>query len=503
MDTFIVIVTKYLFILLMLFYTWESFSALIHTKRYQAAGIFQRQNAIIFVTYILGIVTIFMNQKDTTDVNVIILGGLQMCFLIVVLGIFPIIYPNINKGILSNMCMLLTIGFIILARLSFEKSVKQFIIVAVVTMLSLIVPYLMSRFNMWKSLTWIYCFVGLGLLVAVLVVGTLSRGAKLYIKISGFTFQPSEFVKILFVFFVAASLQKSTDFKNVLITTAIAAAGMLSKSAEFGHLVLSAVLAGLYVIVLVISTDLGSALIFFMMYLFMVYVGTKKVRYLFIGMAGISTASVIAYKLFSHVQVRVLVWKNPFAADIINNSGYQVSQSLFALGSGGLMGTGLYQGYPNKIPIVDNDFVFSAIGEEFGAIFGILLILVCLSCFISFLNTAMEQNSMFNRLVCVGLGVGYAIQIILTVGGAINMIPSTGVTLPLISSGGSSILSTLIVFAIIQGLAIVGTANMNSVRRKVPTEGTGNVTTRTTSNVKGLRKTQEIQVGTKRKTKIK
>ena len=183
----------------MLFYTWESFSALIHTKRYQAAGIFQRQNAIIFVTYILGIVTIFMNQKDTTDVNVIILGGLQMCFLIVVLGIFPIIYPNINKGILSNMCMLLTIGFIILARLSFEKSVKQFIIVAVVTMLSLIVPYLMSRFNMWKSLTWIYCFVGLGLLVAVLVVGTLSRGAKLYIKISGFTFQPSEFVKIIFV----------------------------------------------------------------------------------------------------------------------------------------------------------------------------------------------------------------------------------------------------------------------------------------------------------------
>ena len=231
MDTFIVIVTKYLFILLMLFYTWESFSALIHTKRYQAAGIFQRQNAIIFVTYILGIVTIFMNQKDTTDVNVIILGGLQMCFLIVVLGIFPIIYPNINKGILSNMCMLLTIGFIILARLSFEKSVKQFIIVAVVTMLSLIVPYLMSRFNMWKSLTWIYCFVGLGLLVAVLVVGTLSRGAKLYIKISGFTFQPSEFVKIIFVFFIA---------------------GMLSKSAEFGHLILSAVFAGLYVIVLVI-----------------------------------------------------------------------------------------------------------------------------------------------------------------------------------------------------------------------------------------------------------
>ena len=470
MDTFIVIVTKYLFILLMLFYTWESFSALIHTKRYQAAGIFQRQNAIIFVTYILGIVTIFMNQKDTTDVNVIILGGLQMCFLIVVLGIFPIIYPNINKGILSNMCMLLTIGFIILARLSFEKSVKQFIIVAVVTMLSLIVPYLMSRFNMWKSLTWIYCFVGLGLLVAVLVVGTLSRGAKLYIKISGFTFQPSEFVKIIFVFFIA---------------------GMLSKSAEFGHLILSAVFAGLYVIVLVISTDLGSALIFFMIYVFMIYVGTRKVGYIFICFAGLSIASVFAYKVFAHVRVRVSVWLNPWADP--GDTGFQVTQSLFALGNGGLTGTGLYQGRPKDVPVVDQDFIFSAIGEELGAIFAILLLLLCLTCFVAFLNTAMQQISLFNKLVCIGLGMQYAVQIIVTVGGAINMIPSTGVTFPLLSYGGSSILSTLIVFAIIQGLAIVGTAQ-KSTRRRVTEKGARHVKERRTQEIQGLDRTQEIKI---------
>lgn len=482
MDTFIIIVTKYLFILLMLFYTWESFSALRKRNPYQASGIFQRQNAIIFVTYILGIVTIFMNQDDTSQVAVIILGGVQMCYLIVVLGVFPIIYPNINKAVLSNMCMLLTIGFIILARLSFEKSIKQFIIVAIVTMASLIVPYLMSRFELWKYLTWVYCFVGLGLLAVVLVLGAITNGAKLSINIAGFTFQPSEFVKIIFVFFIA---------------------GMLSKSTKFSHIVLSAVFAGLYVIVLVLSTDLGSALIFFMMYLFMVYVGTRKVRYLVIGMAGISAASVIAYKLFYHVQVRVMVWQNPFAEEIVNVEGYQVSQSLFALGSGGLTGTGLYQGYPNKIPIVDNDFIFSAIGEEFGAIFGILLILVCLSCFIAFLKTAMAQISVFNKLVCVGLGVGYAIQVILTVGGAIKMIPSTGVTLPLISSGGSSILSTLIVFAILQGLAIVGTTNQKSVRRRVPMEGTKNVAKRNTARIREVEKTQQIELGTQRKTKYK
>ena len=448
MGTFIAVVTKYLFILLMLFYTWESFSALRHKRAEDKSGIFQRQNAIIFITYILGIVTVFLNQQDTSEVSVIVLGGAQLCYLIVVIGVFPIIYPNINKAILSNMCMLLTIGFIILARLGFEKSVTQFIIVSIVTMLSLIVPFLMSRFEMWKNLTWVYCFAGLALLIGVMVLGPIANGAKLYIKFSGFTFQPSEFVKIIFVFY---------------------AAGVLAKSAEFGHLVLSTVFAGIYVIVLVLSTDLGSALIFFMMYLFMVYVATKKVIYLLIGAAGISGAAVVAYQLFHHVQVRVLAWQNPFAPDIINGDGYQVAQSLFALGNGGLSGTGLYQGYPNKIPIVENDFIFSAIGEEFGAIFAALLILVCLSCFIEFLSTAMAQVSLFNKLVCVGLGVGYAIQVILTVGGAIKMIPSTGVTLPLISSGGSSILSTLIVFAIIQGLAIVGTNNKVKVNRKVPT----------------------------------
>jgi cell division protein FtsW len=480
MDTFLIIVTKYLFILLMLFYTWECFSALKCHNPYKASGIFQRQNGVIFLTYILGIVTIYLNQTDTTDVNVIILGGAQMCYLIVVLGIFPIIYPNINKAILSNMCMLLTIGFIILARLDFEGSIKQFIIVAIVTMASLIVPYLMSRFEMWKSLTWVYCIAGLILLGIVLVLGITSRGAKLSINLAGFTFQPSEFVKIIFVFFIAGMLSKSTEFKQIL---------------------LSAVLAAVHVIVLVLSKDLGSALIFFMVYAFMVYVGTRKSRYILIGFAGMAVASVAAYKLFTHVQTRVLAWKDPWS--IIDDGGYQITQSLFALANGGFTGTGLYQGRPTDIPVAKKDFIFSAIGEEFGSIFAMLLILVCLSCFMAFLITAMEQRSLFNKLVCVGLGVQYAVQVILTIGGALKMIPSTGVTLPLVSYGGSSILSTLIVFSIIQGLAIVGTASKKPVKRKTPVEGTGNVTTRNTARVKKIEHTQEIKIGAQGKKKNK
>ena len=152
-----------------------------------------------------------------------------------------------------------------------------------------------------------------------------------------------------------------------------------------------------------------------------------------------------------------------------------------------------YHGQPKDIPVVDQDFIFSAIGEEFGAIFAILLILLCLTCFIAFLNTAMQQISMFNKLGCVGLGIQYAVQIIVTVGGAIKMIPSTGVTFPLLSYGGSSILSTLIVFAIIQGLAIVGTTK-HPVKRKVPQKGAKHVKERNTQEIRKIEDTQEIKI---------
>ena len=436
METYLITVSKYLFIALMLFYTWECFSALRSKNPIKQAGIYQRQNGIIFLVYIIGMAMVFMFEKDVPQINVIILAGAQLCFLIIVLGVFPVIYTNINKAILSNMCMLLTIGFIILARLDYQGSITQFIIVAIVSLLSLIVPYMMQKEDFLKKLTWLYCLVGAALLLIVLGLGVISRGAKLSMEIGGFTFQPSEFVKILFVFFMAGFLAKSTEFKHVII---------------------SAIMAAIFVGLLVLSTDLGSALIFFMTYLFMLYVATKKARYLWLGIGAMSFASFVAYFLFSHVQTRVEAWLDPWS--IIDGKGYQITQSLFALANGGFTGTGLYQGQPTDIPVVKKDFVFSAIGEEFGGIFACLLILVCLSCFIAFLISAMKQLSLFNRLICVGLGIQYAVQVILTVGGAIKMIPSTGVTLPLVSYGGSSILSTLFVFAIIQGLAIVGTNN--------------------------------------------
>ena len=242
METLYVTAAKYIFVLLMAVYTWECFSALKTRKERKTARIFHRQNAIIFIVYVLGISVVYLKNPSNFTV---ILAGAQLCYLVIVLGIFPIIYSNISRAVLSNMCMLLSIGFIMLARLNFETSVRQFIIVAVVTMASLIVPFLMSKFQLWKYLTWVYCFVGIAALIAVLFLGDEDYGAKLAIEIGNFKFQPSEFVKIIFVFFLAGYLAEHNKFKDVCI---------------------SAVLAAIYVLILVASTDLGSALIFFMIY---------------------------------------------------------------------------------------------------------------------------------------------------------------------------------------------------------------------------------------------
>ena len=185
----------------------------------------------------------------------------------------------------------------------------------------------------------------------------------------------------------------------------------------------------------------------------MLYVSTHQPLYILAGLGAGSIAAVLAYYLFNHVRVRVLVWQDPLAS--YQNGGYQVAQSLFAIGTGSWFGTGLYQGKADAIPVADEDFIFSAISEEMGLIFALCMILICLSCYIMFLNIAMQLRNQFYKLIALGLGTCYIFQTFITIGGVTKFIPSTGVTLPLVSYGGSSVLSTLIMFAIIQGLYIL------------------------------------------------
>ncbi|MBQ8518563.1 MAG: FtsW/RodA/SpoVE family cell cycle protein [Agathobacter sp.] len=451
MASVVIQVAKYIILFLFLGYVFGAFYVFRYGKQPEKQKIiYTIQKVFLFAIHGLGFLCLYLKDGNTELVGFYLM---QVVLLGVIFMFYHFMYKRCSVLLLNNMCMLLVIGMIIQTRLSFDKAFRQFIFIAIGSVIMLIIPLFLQKGSLFRKFSALYFGVGITLLAVVVAIGATSYGAKLTISIGGFSFQPSEFVKIIFVFFVAAMLYKGADFKRVFLTSCLSA---------------------VYVLLLVASKDLGGALLYFMAYLIMIYVASKKVLYLGAGFAGIAGACVAGYQLFSHVRTRFFVWMNPTAD--IDNQGYQICQSLFGIGTGGWFGLGIGEGIPKKIPIVDKDFIFSAISEEFGAVFAIGLILLCVSCFFMVIHVSMQMKDKFYKLVAVGLAVLYATQVILTIGGAIKFIPSTGVTLPLVSYGGSSMLSTLIMFGIVQGLYMRKAAAQSNSKKneKKPAEKESN-----------------------------
>ena len=440
MVNIIVELSKYLMIFMIAIYTFECFAVFNFSDEGTKKGIMRRQNVLMFMMHFLAFLAMYLQTEEKKMLG---FYGMQVVLFMAVILLYTKIYPRVSRLVVNNMCMLLAIGFIMITRLSYDLAVKQFVIAAGSVALSLVVPVIIRKMKVLSEWKKFYAIAGVVMLAVVIVVGRVTGGAMLNIKVAGFTLQPSELVKIIFVFFVAASLQKDRSFKNVVITTCVAA---------------------MHVLILVLSKDLGAALIIFAVYLTMLYVATAQPLYVLAGVGAGSAASVLAYYLFNHVRVRVIVWKDPFA--VYQNGGQQVAQSLMAIGTGSWFGMGLMQGAANKIPVAESDFIFAAIAEEMGLIFALCLILICVSVYIMFLNIAMQLHDQFYKLVALGLGTCYIFQVFLTIGGVTKFIPSTGVTLPLVSYGGSSVLSTVIMFAIIQGLYILREDEEDDIERK-------------------------------------
>ena len=445
MVNIVIEVSKYLLILLIAAYTYWNFSYFRFRDPWQQGRVCVRQNVAMFLLHFVAYAVLFLKSEDE---RVILFYLAQVVFLAVYLGLYKVFYPLRSRLLVNNMCMLLCIGFVILTRLDFDKAIRQFVIVAVSALITWIIPFILERVWQLANIPWVYGFAGLALLIVVWIIGNNSFGAQLSVNIAGIAFQPSEFVKILFVFFIASMLYKSTDLKQLAITSGVSA---------------------VFVLILVASNDLGGALLYFFTYLVMIYVATKKFYIFAGGLAFVGLGMYAGYHLFSHVKNRIVAWLDPLS--VIDKAGYQVCQSLFAIGTGGLFGFGLGQGLPNKIPIVSKDFIIAAISEEMGGIFAVCLIMVCVSCFLMIFNLSMQMKDAFYKYVALGLGSVYALQVLLTVGGSTKFIPMTGVTLPLVSYGGSSLLSTMIIFGMIQGMYIMQAApekrrNIDDKRRK-------------------------------------
>lgn len=440
MVNIIVEVSKYLMIILITMYSFLCFSIFGYVDPDKKKSLLLRQNILMFMIQLVAYMVMYL---ETEDVRLLAFYLMQVVLFAATIILYTNIYPRVSRLVVNNMCMLLCIGMIMLTRLDYSTAMKQFVIAAGSIAMSLVVPVIIRKFRLLSEWKKFYAIIGIVSLAAVIVVGKVSNGAMLGFTIAGINIQPSELVKIVFVFFVASSFKESLEFKNIVITTALAA---------------------FHVLILVASKDLGAALIIFVVYLAMLYVATRQPLYVVAGLGAGSVASVVAYKLFNHVRVRVLAWRDPFAA--YDSGGYQIAQSLFAIATGSWFGMGLYQGSPETIPVVETDLIFSAIAEEMGLIFALCIILICVSCYVMFLNISMQLHSLFYKLVALGLGTCYIFQVFLTIGGVTKFIPHTGVTLPLVSYGGSSLVSTVIMFAIIQGLYILREDEEEKIERK-------------------------------------
>ena len=429
MELIIAELSRYIIVILFALYTFYSYRAFIGRAAGNNEGVFRAQRVLIVMLHLVCSAVILVEEKE---IKYVVLWALELFFFLFFTKIYQVFYKGMSKLIWNNMMICMMIGFIMLGRLSYDYAIRQLVMASLALGVCLLVPLFIERFTIWEKIGWQYALAGVLLLLLVFVIGVEKYGARNWISIGGFELQPSEFVKIIYVFFIASLLAKRTDFKSVAVIS---------------------IAAAVHVGILVLEKDLGAALIYFVTYLMMLYVATMKLRYLAAGAFAGTAASVVAYQLFAHVRVRVQTWLHPFAD--FYGKGNQIGNSLFGIGTGGWFGQGLYKGQPSKTPEVIMDCIFTAVCEELGGIIGICLILICIACLLMFIAVAAELYLPFYKLIGIGLTAIYGTQVFLTIGGGIKFIPLTGVTLPLVSYGGSSMFSTVLMLSIIQGLYIL------------------------------------------------
>ncbi|NLZ34956.1 MAG: FtsW/RodA/SpoVE family cell cycle protein [Clostridiales bacterium] len=347
-------------------------------------------------------------------------------------------YPNGDKFLFIFSSILAVIGVAVLFRIDQSMAIKQLLWailgITAYIVISVALPN-MSKFAEYRK---IYMIITLILMPMGLIYGLIfnveTNGAMNWVYFGPFGFQPSEFGKISLILYLASSLKDYESKNNI--------------KADFKQLIVPALIVMYSLVCMVLQIDLGSTLIFFGIAVTMLYIATSKKKYVFTCLGLSIVGAIGAYGVFSHVKRRVMVWLDPWK--YANDEGYQIVQGLYAIASGGLFGVGLGNGFPDLIFASESDFIFAVICEEFGIIFAVGIMILYFLLFYRGIRIAFVTSDKFSQLLVVGLSTMIACQTLVIIGGIFTVIPLTGITLPLISYGGSSMLSMFFALGMLQ-----------------------------------------------------
>lgn len=383
--------------------------------------------ALVFIGLVLGIHVWFNYRERQSDQLLLpLVATLSALGLILIQRLEPSL-ARIGKvyiGIASKQLLWVALGLVVMwAAASFVR----------------------THWLRYYKYTW--AVLGILLVMATMLFGVERYGARLWLSFGFFQFQPSEILKVITVIFLAAYLDEKRD----LITSDYRF--WRFKLPPLPYLAPMGVMWGFSMLILVGQKDLGGALLFFGIFLSMLYVASGRSFYVWVGLAFFALGAVASYYAFGHVELRVSVWLDPWSQGL--GDAYQIVQSLFALANGGVLGTGLGLGHPGYIPAVHTDFVFAAIGEELGlagtlAVLALFLVLVY-----RVYHIALQARNGFHQLLAVGFGTVLGLQSLIIVAGDIKLIPLTGITLPFVAYGGSSILTNFLIIGLLLRISAV------------------------------------------------
>lgn len=337
----------------------------------------------------------------------------------------PRLFPT-DKLLLSLTNFLCALGVLVLYATNPAYAYQQVLYYGIGLFAMVLCIYLVRIIKHWRFPVWLMMPISLVLLALPLVIGKETNGAKNWFYVGSLSVQPSEIVKLSLLFVLSYFMSR-----RKLLPWLMFAVGCLG--------------------LLMLQKDLGTALMYYGVTLMLFYASSGNLPLTGVGLAGGAGAAVVGYKLFAHVKRRVAIWQNPWSD--YDNAGYQLVQSLMAIASGGLFGVGLGLGYPRTIPVYHTDFIFAVICEQFGVIFGLCVLLVYVAMIWRGATTAMAARTSFHGLLAMGATLLLGLQTFVIIGGVIKLIPLTGVTMPFVSYGGTSLVSSMCLIGLVQGVA--------------------------------------------------